>query len=125
MCSWTMNLYRGNGRRPTLNDLLDCTEHVIKLVGAEHVAIGTDITEDFISKEDWVRDWGPQGKYKELARSLGSWYSYETSYAEGFESITQFPDVARGLIERGHSEATIHKILGDNFLRVFDRVWDR
>jgi membrane dipeptidase len=41
----------------------------------------------------------------------------------GFQTIEDLPAVTRGLLERGYSPSDTKKILGGNFLRVFDQVW--
>jgi membrane dipeptidase len=41
----------------------------------------------------------------------------------GFQTIEDLPRVTRGLLERGYSPDDAKKILGGNFLRVFDQVW--
>jgi membrane dipeptidase len=41
----------------------------------------------------------------------------------GFQSIEDMPRVTLGLLQRGYSSDDLKKILGGNFLRVFDQVW--
>ena len=41
----------------------------------------------------------------------------------GFTGIHELPNVTQGLIARGYSEDVARKILGENYLRVFERVW--
>lgn len=40
-----------------------------------------------------------------------------------FAGIHELPNVTRGLVERGYSDEVILKVLGGNFLRVFQHVW--
>jgi len=42
---------------------------------------------------------------------------------ENFAGIQHLPNLTVRLVERGYSDATILKILGENYLRVFDVVW--
>ncbi len=44
-------------------------------------------------------------------------------YVRGFEDISELPNVTGGLIERGWSNAEIWKLLGENWLRVYEQVW--
>lgn len=53
---------------------------------------------------------------------LGSDYDGAGSYPEGMENVTGFPLITYHLLKRGYSEEDIKKILGGNFLRVFDKV---
>jgi membrane dipeptidase len=40
----------------------------------------------------------------------------------GLDDVTKFPDLTRGMVSRGYSDADIEKILGTNDLRVFKKV---
>jgi len=42
---------------------------------------------------------------------------------KGFESIVELPKVTQGLLDRGWSEADVRKVLGENLLRVYEKVW--
>lgn len=46
-----------------------------------------------------------------------------SNFLEGLESVAKLPNVTRGLIERGWSTAEIRKVLGENWLRVYEQVW--
>lgn len=43
----------------------------------------------------------------------------------GLEDVTHYPALTAGMLDRGHDEATIRKVLGLNFLRVFEQVTGR
>ena len=45
------------------------------------------------------------------------------SCAEGLEDISKVPAITEKLVQRGHSDEVILKILGGNFMRVFQQVW--
>jgi len=76
----------------TLDDVLDHFDHVIRLVGVDHVGIGSDY--------DGVGD----------------------SLPVGLKDVSTYPALVRGLLERGHDEAAVRKILGENLLRVWAAV---
>lgn len=40
----------------------------------------------------------------------------------GLEDVTRYPAITAGLLARGHDELTVRKVLGLNFLRVFEQV---
>ena len=50
-------------------------------------------------------------------------YSKDPSYVKGFENIAELPNVTSGLMERGWSTAELKKLLGENWLRVYEKVW--
>ena len=78
--------------RIPLSKLLDHFEHAVKVAGVDHVGLGSDF--------DGVDDMLP----------------------EGMEDISKMPNLVRGLMERGFSDADILKILGGNTLRVMRDV---
>ena len=41
----------------------------------------------------------------------------------GFTTMAELPNLTAKLVERGHSDEVIRKILGENYLRVFSQVW--
>ena len=53
---------------------------------------------------------------------IGSDYDGSGSVPKGLEDVTGLPLITYHLLKRGYSETDIKKILGGNFLRVFDKV---
>lgn len=76
----------------TLDDVLDHFDHVVALVGVDHVGIGSDY--------DGVGD----------------------SLPIGLKDVSSYPMLVEGLLSRGYSEKDIQKILGENLLRVWRAV---
>jgi membrane dipeptidase len=72
--------------------VLDHFDHVVALVGVEHVGIGSDF--------DGVEDTLPVG----------------------LKDVSGYPNLVLGLLERGYSEADIAAILGENLLRVWSEI---
>ena len=75
-----------------LEDVLDHFEHVIQLVGVDHVGIGSDY--------DGVGD----------------------SLPTGLKEVSSYPNLVHGLLKRGYNDEDIEKILGLNLLRVWREV---
>jgi membrane dipeptidase len=80
--------------RATVEHVADHIEHVIALVGVDHVGFGSDF--------DGVGD----------------------SLPEGLRDVSQYPNLLRVLLERGHDREAIEKIAGGNVLRVWQAVED-
>ncbi|MGE5553068.1 MAG: dipeptidase [Betaproteobacteria bacterium] len=55
--------------------------------------------------------------------ALGSDFDGIDWVPAGLDDVSRLPALTRGLLERGHSEATIRGILGENLQRVFASVW--
>ena len=56
---------------------------------------------------------------------LGSDFDGVTSLPAGMEDVTKLPAITRALLERGYGESDVKKVLGGNFMRVFDEVTRR
>ena len=104
----------------TNDDFLDQIDYVANLVGVDHVGIGTDILE-FRTAEDFKAD--AFGARSTAGYAPKDQFVREEFYAEGISSIAKTPNITRGLVARGYSDQEIGKILGENFLRLFDKVW--
>ena len=118
---WSPMVGGGSGR-PTITDFLRHVDHVASLIGPEHLALGSDHSEN-TPRGEWDRLFSHDGEYSSVADALGSWYGYDTRFFEGASSCTDFPAVARGLASLGFSESELSGILGGNLMRVFGAVW--
>ena len=101
-------------RRPTIDDYLDHFDYAIKLVGADHVALATDMF-DGKTKANWATPY----YYPEVTR--GS--AYGATGVDGFNSKAELVNVVAGFLKRGYSDTIIRKVLGGNWLRVIEAVW--
>jgi membrane dipeptidase len=105
----------------TLADLLDHYDHVIELVGPDHVGIGSDFelpgwaaTEP---DENWEAHKGIYGgrEWEELRGRF-------PPYIPDVNDASRYATIAGGLLSRGHSTETVKKVLGLNMLRVYREV---
>ncbi|HAA48431.1 MAG TPA: dipeptidase [Planctomycetaceae bacterium] len=107
---------RGEG---DINALLDHVDHVIKTVGVDHVTLGTDVayTSQNAAAENKKIPSRP-GRRREF-RSLWPADNFRAA-AGASRSIawTNWPLFTVGLVQRGHSDDDIRKIIGGNVLRV-------
>jgi membrane dipeptidase len=53
---------------------------------------------------------------------LGADWDGVASMPEGLEDVSRLPVLTHGLLARGHSPATVRKVLGENLLRVMSEV---
>lgn len=86
----------------TLEQFMDHVDHLVKLVGIEHVGLGLDLCDDFmkyISPDD-----------------LASFPRKPFDVVSGHQSI---PLLVEGLLKRGYSEDDLEALLGKNFQRIF------
>ncbi|ROU05194.1 dipeptidase [Lysobacter enzymogenes] len=79
-------------RTVKIDAVLDQIDYAVKLLGADHVGIGSDFD-------------GVSG-----------------ALPEGLKSVADYPNLIDGLKARGHSDETVRKVLGGNLLRVWGEV---
>jgi len=56
--------------------------------------------------------------------AIGSDFDGISSTPNGLEYVSKFPDLTMALLEHGYSGSEVGKILGGNFMRVFQEVCD-
>jgi membrane dipeptidase len=107
-----------------LDAFIDHIDYVVQLVGIDHVALGIDYFEGMhplMSLEKATRQYDDF-----IASGIWSAASYPPPpyhYPEGIETPEKFANLTVGLLRRGYGEADIRKILGGNWLRVYEAVW--
>lgn len=101
----------------TIEHVLDHIEHVVKLCGVDHAAIGTDWP---MSDTAWSLVYFKEHIAPRLGFAKGDGPSTET--VRGLEQYGLFINFTRGLVSRGYSDEDITKIMGGNWLRVFEQV---
>lgn len=123
--------WRGGDRRPSLDDYLEALEYAIDLVGIDHVGIGTDYVAKAGAYPDWVvrylsETYAPYRAGRDARpglRSVLGGIDIHDEQLEGFAGIHHLPRVTQALLDRGYAEDDVAKVLGGNFLRVFETVW--
>jgi membrane dipeptidase len=97
---------------PVVEHLVEHIDHMVALVGPEHVGFGMDSvlhahkpSQPFIrNREYWPARQYPDG-------------------GTGYVPPEDAPRLTQALLDRGYSDADIRGILGGNFLRVAETVW--
>ena len=100
------------GEEPGLAPLIDHVDHIVGLVGVEHVAMGPDYVD--FARDLMIADM--------TYGSVGIDYGNAFDFPDGMRSIETLPVFTAGLLERGYSETDIAKIIGGNALRVLRAV---
>ncbi len=99
-----ITLVRGfvGGRSPSLADVLDHFDHVVRLVGIEHVGLGSDVDLEGLDASG-----RPSRAYQ----------------IRGLTPSRRVFQLTDGLLSRGYSEAAVVGILGANFARALGKIW--
>jgi len=109
--------------RPTLDDFFQQIDYMVNLIGIEHVAFGSDLSELTKTEAQWQASFGPKGIYPEVTGILGDWFIFTQRFTEGYDSMAHTGRLIDGLAARGYSGADVDKIMGGNLLRVDQDVW--
>lgn len=125
VCGIYIMPYMARGRQPTAADLIEHLEHALSVVGEDHVSIGTDGS---LSPTELTDEYKEQfRKITRMRKESGIAAPYETEdgylFASDLNTPRRFETLTEMLLNRGHSENTIEKILGGNLLRVFRSTW--
>ena len=105
-------------REPTtVDDVLNHFDYVAKMIGVEHLGVGSDIDLDGYDNM-------PADQYKRLKESYKGSYAFRDKIdIEGLDHPKRMFDLTEGLIRRGYRDADIAGILGGNFIRVLGESW--
>ena len=101
----------------TVEHVLDHFDHVRKVIGPEHLGVGSDI-------DLYGYDAMPPELNKQLRAGYKGSYSFrEKIDIECLNHPKRIFDLTEGLIRRKYSDADIEGILGGNFERVLGQIW--
>jgi membrane dipeptidase len=85
--------------KASIETLLDHVDHIVSVAGMDHVGFGAD---------------------------FDAWHSHHIPLVEpwvkGLEDATKWPNLERGLRDRGYSGEGVQKLMGENFMRVLSKV---
>lgn len=105
-------------REPTtVEHMVDHIDHVMKLVGIEHVGVGSDA--DLNGYDDM-----PPDQLEKLRASYKSSYGFRDKLdTDGYDTPKKIYDLTEALIARGYSDDNITAVLGGNFRRLLGATW--
>ena len=111
------------GEHSTVEDYVDAIDDLVERVGVDHVAFGTDFTQNQ-PPEFWRYIGAQQGtKYPSTFDDGSRDWSQVQLTPEGLSSPAQLPNLAAALSGRGYSDDDTRKVRGGNWLRLFEQVW--
>lgn len=104
----------------TLDDLIAMIDYLVELVGVDHVGVGADFMEkmpqEILMK---VLAAGREGPPPPEVLKL-----FQGVAMTGLESASAFANITSALLARGYSESDTKKIMGENWLRLYEQVWN-
>lgn len=112
-----VRMFVKNSEPTTIEDVLNHFDYVRKLIGAEHLGVGSDI--DLYGYDAMP----PEDNKRLRAGYKGSYGFREKIDIEGLDHPKRMFDLTEGLIRRKYNDAEITGILGGNFARVLKQIW--
>jgi membrane dipeptidase len=117
----------------SVSDFIDHIDYLVKLTGVDHVGIGLDLGEEHYVTPEQILEHRRRfpgltsekiGKVEDefIKSGRDRLYHYELQMP-WFKSVSNMPIITDALLSRGYSDQDIAKIMGENFLNVFERVW--
>ena len=100
------------GEKRSLEALLDHVDYLVGLVGADHVGVGPDYID--FARDMMLADLNWKG--------AGIDYGGDLDFPPGLDRVETLPVFTAGLLERGHPETDVAKIIGGNAIRVLRGV---
>ncbi len=107
-------------KNPSLEHMLDHVDYITRKFGKDAMGLGLDYVEAHKQQGEPL----PQSRRNRTLRPdiFGSLEDYfRQDYARDLEKIEKLPNLTRGLLARGYGEPEVRMILGENWLRAFER----
>jgi membrane dipeptidase len=119
-------LKEGQTEQPAVADLIEHIDYLAQMTGStDHIGIGTDMslgTYPLHAPEPWgAPAYAPAGD--RYARLITGDVRSPRRALRDFNCYPQVMTLVDRLLARGYGETDVEKILGGNFLRVFEQVW--
>lgn len=109
--------------QPAIDDYLRHMIHALDVCGEDHVGIGSDaFLMPFDTSADNMADWDKQIAARKAA-GVGAPEEGRPPFVVGLNRPDRYQVIAAALAGRGYKAATIDKVLGLNFARVFGETW--
>lgn len=102
-----------------LESYMEQVEHLIDMIGIDHVAVGPDLL--FGDHVGLYKMWFRAIKWDDGERYLKSADSVD--FVDGMESSPDFQNIVRWLLKNGYSNNEIAKVVGGNVINVLKKVW--
>jgi membrane dipeptidase len=111
-------------RQPTVEDYMEHMEHALKVVGEEHVGIGSDVgIAPFDTSAKGMAEFAQQVEERRKA-GLSAPEEDRPTYVEGLNTPRRIEIICDQLLKRGYPGAVAEKVMGANFARVFADIWN-
>lgn len=110
-------------RQPTVDDYMAHMEYALKLMGEDHVGIGSDASlEPFDTSPKGMAEFNKSEEQRQKS-GLAAPEEDRPTYVIGLNIPRRIEVIADQLLKRGYSERIAEKVIGGNFVRVLREIW--
>jgi membrane dipeptidase len=108
---------------PTVDMLMRQIDHALKVCGADHVGIGSDLSITPIEETPEYLNEHKSFVGARAKRGISAPDEHRPLFIPELNHPRRLEGVVRAMASRGHSEAVIEKVIGGNFHRALKEIW--
>ncbi|MEX2465588.1 MAG: membrane dipeptidase [Gemmatimonadota bacterium] len=108
---------------PATRDVVAHLEHALQVCGEDHVGIGTDQGIHPLRVDGAFQEEFDAVSARRRAMGIAAPREDTIPYVAELNHPRRMESIAQALADRGHRDRVIEKILGANWLRLFEEVW--
>lgn len=110
-------------KQPSVDDYMAHMEHALKLMGEDHVGVGSDASlEPFDTSAEGMAEFKKAEEQRQKA-GLAAPEEDRPTYVAGLNIPRRIEVIADQLLKRGYSAQVTEQVVGRNFARALTEIW--
>jgi membrane dipeptidase len=110
-------------RQPTVDDYMAHMEHALRIMGEDHVGVGSDASiQPFDTSPKGMAEFEKSEKVRQQS-GLAAPEEDRPTYVVGLNMPRRIEVITDGLLKRGYSTRVAEKVIGANFAKVLTDIW--
>ncbi len=110
-------------KQPTVDDYMAHMEHALKIMGEDHVGVGSDASiQPFDTSPKGMAEFEKGEKMRQQS-GLAAPEEDRPTYVVGLNIPRRIEVIADELLKRGYSTSVTEKVIGANFAKVLTDIW--
>lgn len=111
-------------KQPAIDDYMAHMEHALKLMGEDHVGVGSDVSiKPFDTSAKGMAEYEKAEQMRQKT-GLAAPEEDRPTYVIGLNTPRRISVIADELLKRGYPSSVAEKVSGLNFARVFTEIWN-
>jgi membrane dipeptidase len=110
-------------KQPTIEDYMLHMEHALKIMGEDHVGIGSNVPiKPFDTSPRGMAEFQKFGQIRKKS-GLAAPEEDRPTYVVGLNTPRRIEIITDELLKRGYPASVVEKVIGANFARAFTEIW--